>query len=245
MKDTVDADPLYIRPVPSFAELLDDPACSLAVDDHGSDLALVAFGGLKGRLAIPPFEFFGLTRNLPVTKIFIRDQSQAWYVDGVPGLGSDLRSAAAGARELVDSLAKDAVLFGTSAGGFAAIGVGVLGGFGTVHAFCPQITMRRKDRAELEDRRWMPRARALWESEQPDKVLDLRPLIDASDGSTAVNVHVANDELDIAHAELAVGLPGVTVHRHPQGGHAFVRQLRIDGTLERIVHESLGLDAEQ
>ncbi|GAA1757997.1 hypothetical protein GCM10009795_000470 [Nocardioides hankookensis] len=228
--------------MPTFEELLADPACSLAVDDQGSDLALVAFGGLKGKLAIPPFEFFGLTRNLPVTKIFIRDQAQAWYVDGVPELGPDLRSAAQGARELVDSLARDAVLFGTSAGGFAAMAVGVMGGFQTVHAFGAQVSMRRKVRAEMGDRRWMPRARALWRSEQPDKVLDVRPLLDASDGHTSVNVHVANDELDIAHAALIEGRPGVTVHRHPKGGHSFVRRLRVDGSLERLVRDSLGLE---
>jgi hypothetical protein len=228
--------------VSPFEELLADPACSLAVDDRGSDVALVAFGGLKGRMAIPPFEFFGLTRDLPITKIFLRDPAQAWYVDGVPELGPDLRSAAAGARELVDSMARDAVLFGTSAGGFAAMAVGLMGGFQSVHAFGAQVSMRRKVRAEMGDRRWLPRSRALWRSEQPDKVLDIRPLLEASDGRTSVNVHVANDDLDAAHAALIEGRPGVTVHRHPNGEHSFVRNLRDQGTLERIIRDSLGLE---
>lgn len=233
----------YSSAVRSFEELLDDPTCSLAVDDQGSDVALVAFGGLKGRLAIAPFEFFGLTRGLPVTKIFIRDQAQAWYVNGVPELGPDLRSAALGLRELVDSLCGRAVLFGTSAGGFAAVAAAVLGGFEQVHAFGAQVSMRRPDRAALGDSRWGGRARALYEAARPDTLLDLRPVLDASDGSTRVELHVANAALDVAHAELAVGRPGVTMHRHPEGDHAFVRQLRVSGALEEIIRTSLGLPA--
>lgn len=228
--------------VRSFDELLDDPACNLAVDDQGSDLAIVAFGGLKGRLAIPPFEFFGLTRGLPVTRVFLRDRVQAWYVDGVPELGPDLVATAAALRERVTSRAEDAVVFGTSAGGFAAIAVGILAGFGTVHAFCPQISMRREEREAIGDHRWLHRAKVLWEADRPTKLLDLRPILDAGDGTTEVNIHVADDALDVAQAELAEGRPGVRIHRHRAGGHTLVRRLRRTGELERIVHSSLGLE---
>ena len=227
----------------SFDELLDDPTCNLAVDDQGSEVALVAFGGLKGRLAIAPFEFFGLTRGMPVTKVFIRDPAQAWYVDGVPELGPDLHAAAVGLRRVVDDLCGRAVLFGSSAGGFAAVAAALVGGFEEVHAFGAQVSMRREDRAAMDDARWRARARALYDAARPDTLLDLRPLLDASDGSTRVELHVSDDELDLAHADLAAGRPGVTVHRHPGGGHTFVRQLRVDGTLERIVRNSLGLPA--
>ena len=93
----------------------------------------------------------------------------------------------------------------------------------------------------MGDARWKPRAQALYAAARPDTLLDLRPVLDASDGSTRVELHVADDELDLAHADLAAGRPGVTVHRHPGGGHTFVRLLRGDGTLERIVRDSLGL----
>lgn len=225
--------------VSSFAEQIADPHLGVAVDDRASSVALVAFGGLHGKLAMPPFEFFGLAKDWDVTKVFIRDRQQCWYQSGVPGLGSDFRSMVAGLRGLLADLRAEPVLFGTSAGGYAALASAAIGGFGEAHAFGPQTTLRRPHRKQLHDSRWPRNIRAAHAAAGSDAVLDLQPLLTEGSGTT-LHVHVAADSpLDVGHAQRLEGRPGVTLHRYASGGHTFVRRLKADGTLQGIITGAL------
>lgn len=55
-----------------------------------SDIMLIAFGGIKGKLGIPPFEFFKSTSSYYMKKIYIREINQAWYHQGLSGIGTDI-----------------------------------------------------------------------------------------------------------------------------------------------------------
>ncbi len=48
---------------------------------------LIAVGGGFGGLAIPPFEFFNLAKELPIKKLFIRDLDTLWYHRGLRETG--------------------------------------------------------------------------------------------------------------------------------------------------------------
>lgn len=223
----------------SFADQIDNPDRGLVVDDRGSRVALVAFGGLHGKLAMPPFEFFGLARDWDVTKIFVRDLKQCWYQGGVPELGLDFRSMVTGLHALLDSLGCRPVLFGTSAGGYAALAAAALGDRGEAHVFGPQTTIRRVHRQAMSDDRWPRNIRAARVNAGPGAVMDLQPLV-AAGTRARLHVHAASDSpLDVAHAQRLAGLPGVEVHEHESGGHTFVRQLKQSGRLGEIINQAL------
>lgn len=53
-----------------------------------SDCLNVVFGGISHGLGIAPFEFFKLLEDeVGANILFIRDLSQAWYQNGLPGHG--------------------------------------------------------------------------------------------------------------------------------------------------------------
>lgn len=54
----------------------------------------IIFSVIADRIAMPPFEFYKTTRIINENKIFIRDLSQCWYHDGLPGISWDIGSTA-------------------------------------------------------------------------------------------------------------------------------------------------------
>ncbi len=223
--------------MPTFLEQVEDPARGHAVDDKGTPTAMVAFGGLAGGMVIPPFEFFGLAGQMSVSKIFIRDIHQSWYSRGVDGLGSDLTGVAHGLRDLLDAMGAEPAVFGASAGGFAAIAASLIAGFPEVHAFGPQMSLRRGDRFKARDRRWGTNVRALRRAPAASRI---DTLVDSlrSNTTTEVNIYVANDNRPDLGQVALLGEPApplVSVHRYDVGGHSFVRSLRDSGDLATIL----------
>ena len=228
----------YSDAVEDFAAQVEDVTRGMAVAVETGAPALVAFGGLQGRLIIPPFEFFSMAQRLgTTTRVFLRDPSQSWYSGGVPELGGSFRAAADGLAGLLRSAkAARTVFVGTSAGGFAALGMGALADADVVHAFSPQTTMRARHRRRMADERWPEQSARL---SRRDRDLDLRRLLKRRTRA-GLHVHVAEDDrLDLAHAERLEGLPGVQVHRYVTGGHLLARHLRDTGALEELVRGAL------
>ena len=225
-----------------FAEQLADPTRSYVVDDLGTDVAMVAFGGIAGGLMIPPFEFFGAAEGFAVTKVFVRDTQQVWYAQGAAGLGTDLPTVALGLKELLEQLDVEPAVFGVSAGGFAAIAASLVAGFAECHAFAPQLSLRRWDRMRIGDHRWRSNIRAARRSSRRgwmDSVVD--PL--RNNGTTDVRIHAATGHrLDLGHVRLLGSPPParVTIALHESSDHSFVRGLRDSGELSSIVGAALG-----
>ena len=98
----------------------------MAQDIRGRHALLIAFGGIQGLLAIPPFEFFGLTRGLDVDKLYVRDHGQAWYQAGLPGLASNIGAIADYLRDTIaEADARRVVMVGNSMGGSTSMGVAI------------------------------------------------------------------------------------------------------------------------
>lgn len=224
--------------VADFEAQVGDPARGMAVDTCLGQPALIAFGGIQGRLIIPPFEFFAMAQRIhSSTPVFLRHPRQCWYQQGVPELGSTFAAAAAGlTRVLAAAQARRTVLIGTSAGGFVARGMGALMEADEVRAFSPQTTKVARHRRRMADERWPERSARL-----PTRVteLDLRRLVKKRRRSK-LHVPVAEDDrLDPAHADRLEGLRGVQVHRYRTGGHLLVRHLRDTGQLEELLRHTL------
>ena len=123
-----------------FREGLERPEVALSIDmSSDSRTLLIAFGGMVGRIGMPPFEFFALTGELPIKRLFVRDLRQAWYHRGIPGYGDTLADCAESLRRLIGDHDVDRVLTtGNSAGGYAALVFGALLGAETVLCFAPK-----------------------------------------------------------------------------------------------------------
>lgn len=225
-----------------FETTLNDPTASVAVHHRpGNRTVLIAFGGLIGAIGFPPFEFFNLTRELPVTRIFVRDIRQTWYQRGLPGIADDIDGITAFLRETVIALgAERIVVVGNSMGGYAAIIMGLLLEADAVHAFVPQTFMdRRNVRAHRDDRfyRYACRLRCVRGARYLDLVRLLRKRVHSQ---CDINVYYATDHTaDRIHAERLRGLPTVKLHPFHSGGHELIRQLRDDGRLAKIIDCSL------
>jgi dienelactone hydrolase len=214
---------------------------AVLVDGEGHDTMLVAFGGIRGEIAIPPFEFFSVVGDIPVTKVFVRDLDQAWYQRGVRGLGTSVAETAVALEHLVrERRARRVVMTGNSAGGFAAILFGRMLGVDGVVAFAPQTFIDRWNRLRHRDHRWKAEIRALRHRPPSAPVLDLRRAVRAA--VVPVEIHYDRSfRLDALHAERLDGQPGVQLHPYRGGSHNLVRTLRDTGDLKQILTYALAV----
>lgn len=207
-----------------------------------SDVMLVAFGGLKkgiGRIA--PFEFFNLTKDVPVKKIYVRDMKQAWYHDGVPGVADSVDGVAKHLRRLIEKQKpRKVVAVGNSAGGYAALLFGHLIGATVVHAFAPQTFIDKEGRKRNGDRRWegaqIRNAHAA--SGRRAGYFDLKRFFAARPSNTKFHIHYQRgSKIDSIHAERMRRIQGVYLHGYKAGGddHYLVVHLKKDGRLKKIL----------
>ena len=211
----------------------------------GSDsrTLLLAFGGLQGRIGMPPFEFLRLTGEFPVKRLFVRDVRQAWYHRGTPEHGDTIEEVAESLGELISSHGVERlVTAGNSAGGYAALLFGALLGAHTALCFAPQTTLDLASLEELGDHRWDETLVPLVEAgEIEERWADLAVAIPRSRrGETRYNVYFDDSlRVDRLHAERLLGLDGLRLYRFGHGRHHLVRALREVGALERILRTAL------
>ena len=198
----------------------------------------VFFGGISSGIAIPPFEFYNASKIIDANKIFIRDFSQSWYQNGLPGVGRNIFSIVDYIQNKIKKINPEKVFFvGNSMGGYAAIAFSCLIGFGEAIAFAPQTFISPILRLSHKDDRWkrqigLAYRRSLFKR----KVWDLKPLLIRSNGSNKVSIFVSKtDRLDLVHANHIAGLHGVNVYEFDGGGHDIVKLLRDEGKLAEIM----------
>jgi hypothetical protein len=234
----------------SFRRSLESPAEPMSLDlDPPSDTLLIAFGGMRGQLGLPPFEFFRSTGSIPVKRLFVRDLEQVWYHRGVPGHGSSLEEFAS---SLVQILERERVtrlvLAGNSAGGYAALVFGGLLAADHVLAFAPQTVLEPDVLAEWDDHRWDEQLQDLLDTGRLDRGwADLREALPArapvagreprlSESDVFYDASFAIDRL---HAERLAGVPGLRLHPREGGRHSIIRDMRASGELSALLKRAL------
>jgi pimeloyl-ACP methyl ester carboxylesterase len=212
-----------------------------------SDAMLLAFGALKGKLDVPPFEFFTVTGDMPVKRVFVRDLYQAWYHRGLSEEAPSLEATAEFLRQIIaEQDVSRLVVAGASAGGYAALLFGALLGADTVLSFCPQTSIDPRRLEEMEDRRWEERPRLLFEAGQLEpRWLDLRQALPRS-RRAQTQFDVFFDEtfrLDLLHAEHISEVEGVQLRRHRDAEHLITRKMRDSGELAQVLRAALEIRA--
>ncbi|MEJ7589978.1 MAG: hypothetical protein WKF77_00365 [Planctomycetaceae bacterium] len=205
------------------------------------------FGGIAAEIGMPPFEFYNASRILTENKIFLRDFSQSWYQNGLPGLGRDVYEIAERLAEKIRQVNPVDVYFvGNSMGGYAAILFAALVGSGTAIAFAPQTFISPISKLQHLDLRWPKQiATTCFTTLAKRHVWDLKALLSANQSTLKIEIHVSTkDRLDLMHARRLHGVSGTTIHEYDVGGHALVRYLRDEGRLSGILqgHRQPGLD---
>jgi pimeloyl-ACP methyl ester carboxylesterase len=223
------------------------PALNLEMDSDSRTL-LIVFGGMRGRIGMPRFEFFALTGDIPVKRLFVRDLRQSWYHRGLPGSGSTLMSVAGELRELIAAeQVERMVVAGNSAGGYAALVFGTLLGADEILCFAPQTVLDFDVLATIGDHRWDNHLRPLVNDGALDATwVDLGSAL-APVRRTQTHYRVFFDDSVLAdrfHAERLLGLEGLRLYRFGRGKHHLVRALRDSGALKQIVRRALQLPGD-
>ena len=204
------------RPSPQFSvQLGSDPT-----------VLVVAFTGFNGNLSMSPFNFMRTAELLNYHRILLCDTSKTCYLNGIPPIAVGIEALIDLIRQHIARLAPKHTMFvGASGGSHAAILFGHLLGADLVHAFSPHTNVDPdywrsseppEEVAAFADA--MGRVEAVQESVRA--YLDLRQVLQVSNGKTRYNLHVcAQSAVDVARAVRLEGLPGVVMHRHPCDHH--------------------------
>jgi hypothetical protein len=221
-----------------FAERLADGSVGFVAEPPAPGrCALIAFGGIRGGLGVPPYEFFRVTEGLDVRRIFVRDLDQVWYQRGIRGLGDTPETAATALRAEIG--AEPIVTVGNSAGGFGAIWFGAMLGAKEAHAFAPQTAIDRRHRLPWGDLRWMAEMRGVRRLHPDPERLDLRRYLAAHPSALRIHLHVSTTHRrDMRHARHLEDLEQVTITRYASGGHRLVTDLRDAGDLAAILRSA-------
>jgi hypothetical protein len=231
-------------------ELVRAPSEPMSFDmERGSDTLLIAFGGMRGQLGMPPFEFFKATGRIPVKRLFVRDLRQAWYHRGIPGHGETIDAVAASLLAIVQREGvRRLVVAGNSAGGYASLVFGTLLGADVALCFAPQTVLEPAVLTEMDDHRWDEQLGSLVEAGALDPgwadlrgaLATARPLPGAVSGASRFEVfYDADFAIDRMHAERLDGLTGVNLSPREGGRHGIARDMRLSGELDHLLQDSL------
>lgn len=217
---------------------MNTPASILEELVPSSNRLYFIFGGIASEIGMPPFEFYNASRILTENKIFLRDFTQSWYQNGLPGYGRDVFDIAEYLAAKIRQVNPVDVFFvGNSMGGFAAILFATLIGKGTAIAFAPQTFISPFGKLRRLDLRWPKQiAKTYFTTLTKKHIWDLKTLRSANQSMAKIEIHVSTkDRLDLLHARRLRGVSGTTIHEYDVGGHALVRHLRDVGRLAGIL----------
>ncbi|HEX3432921.1 MAG TPA: hypothetical protein VHT25_02545 [Solirubrobacteraceae bacterium] len=231
------------RPKDSVKRLLLSPVQQEMQSE--SRTLLVAFGGLRGRIDVPPFEFLALTGDFPIKRLYVRDLDQAWYHRGAPRTRArNLEELAGVLLEIVAAQEVDRIVtIGNSSGGYAALAFGTLLGADTVLAFAPQTVIDPETMEAMDDRRWLDKLATLDDRGALDHAwTDLAVALPGARRSpTRYQIYFDDSHrVDRLHAEHLRDVEGVRLYRFGKGGHYLVNRMRASGALERVVRNAVG-----
>jgi hypothetical protein len=204
---------------------------------------------------LPQFDFYGRTKKLELSagkslnRILVRDVTNGWYHRGVKGLGGDIDEVTASLRQLIEKIEPSRVItIGQSMGAYAAIMFGQLLGADKILAFGTLSLLEPEKIRELDDTRWLPTLESLAAEKLRVKYFDLLELCQNSPNKPDLQLFYGQKpdsdtkgeiNLDDFHAKRMATLPNCTLHPHPDSGHAIVKYLIDNGSIDRLLLENI------
>lgn len=203
----------------------------------GSGRIYIFFGGIIGKIGMPPFEFYRSSNILAYSRVFVRDPYQAWYLRGLPGIGPDIHAVGEYLEKIIDTSGADKVTFvGNSMGGYAALLFCAMLKTGSAIAFSPQTFISDEMRMLHGDALWSDKISPLTEAPVHPEAHDLALWIQGHYREMHARLIVSDDDpLDCLHAGELSHFPNIRVKQFPEGGHKLVTLLRDKGLLEGIL----------
>jgi len=227
----------------SKAFVTEAEAVSPVIEELAPDAStlILVFGGIKGAMGMPTFEFYKSTSILNQHRIFFRDLSQHWYHSGLSGITQDISQTKDYIQALIDRIKPlETIFVGNSMGGYAAILFSTLLNTGRVVAFSPQTFISPVKKFQSRDFRWkLPTLSTYLYTLTKPRYFDLSNLLEQSRQENPIDLHVSSfDTLDMQHADNIASFTNVRIHTHALGGHNLVRHLRDNGSLHAILRDS-------
>jgi hypothetical protein len=202
------------------------------IDDKGTDTVIVSFGGMGIHLdGESKYALVSTLEKENISTIFLRDQSNVWYFNGVRGLSTDVQSTIVGIKQLLSKVQhKKTFFFGVSSGGFAAILYGTLCEADLVVAVNPQTLLLKGIECFAHGNLY----KLKWCNQNEMRYTDLAA-IQVSD-KTNIEIYYGKDEpVDIFHSGRMSGIKNVTLFPE-QGNHATAApMLRNNKRLRKIL----------
>lgn len=230
-----------------FLRDVEDLAAPVAVDfSPESRTLMVTFGGMAGGVGIPPFEFFKITSESGVKRLFIRDIEQALYQRSLAGMGRGPDGVVRYVKErAAEQGVERIVVMGNSGGGYASLLFGALLDADRAYAFSPLSFIGLGAKLIHRDLR-VPRlfVRAAMSRDANRDYFDLRKVFRKHGTRTDFQIYYCCrgpwGRLDRLHAMRLASFPNVSLHEYDEGGHQLVKLLRDRGELEGIITGALG-----
>lgn len=212
-----------------------------------SETTVVAFSGIGilGPQPVPPvFEFQSILVEFPVTKIFVRDLKQAWYLGGVAQLGSSLSESVERLGEILAEIApKKLVMIGNSSGAYAALVFGAMLRADVVYAFSPRTFFGPLRRFLFRDNRFCPevrRAETLLK-EQERYFMDVKKILLQASPDTTFHIHYPlRHRIDAMYARHLKSIKQVKLHGHDLDTHDIILSLKESGQLRKLLEAGIG-----
>ncbi len=200
----------------------------------GSEVTVIACAGLITRFGMPPREFLKSFYDKGCTVIFVKDFAQCWYQKGLLSLSRNLKETAEVLTGLLPESTKTVRLTGTSAGGFAAIQLGVLMNADKITAFAPQT------RILPQTYRTFAGADSRVEDINFSNLdVDIKHTLDKNPNfSGEINIHFGKDSVaDVNAARYLKDYDCVKLHPHDYDKHGISGYLRETGALTGVLED--------
>jgi hypothetical protein len=211
--------------------------------EYKSKILFLTFGGIYGGIGIPVFEFYRITEEFKIRKLFLRDLRQVWYQGGLPEVGENIYSIAEFIKTQIDQQDCDkTIMIGNSAGGYAALLFGSILHADKVVAFSPQTFLNLRAKISNFDFRWSKQILNMYRTQEMVKsTLDLRDFFSRQNNNkTNFKIFYSRmDRLDTIHAKRMGEFSNFELHEFNSGGHELVKWLRDEHILYKILSSAV------
>lgn len=223
----------FVRYIISSDKKITDVPSQIApyeIINKNSSKTLVVFSGMATRPSMPVKEFFSTLDKFDVNVLYLKDFKQSWYLDGLLGVTSSDEETIDWIYDNIPKATKNIIFMGTSAGGYAALRLGMKSNANKVIAFSPQTYLDQSTYNMFKQKS------TLIYDELKKRDVDIRNL----KNNTKIDVHFGKGNLvDLKAALYISDLSNVSLYEYSFDGHNIGGYLKKNSLLEGVLKDAL------